>query len=134
MKQRQKTKKWRTEEVEQIREYAKQNKLELIENLVINIIAGYRKFRKSRNFFNDLSALLERPPSICKSKFQKIEEIVYLEELGISRDVYDTYLSSKRVTKSSVNYDFEQMQLRVFKRGSAQQPESKKIKMNGNFN
>ena len=89
---------WTDKEIENLKNYSIQKKDELLSNLYRNIIAGIIRFRKTPRFFKEMSLLVGRSSEQCKSKFQKLEEEIYLSALEIPEHHYRvfTWLRSRK--------------------------------------
>ena len=124
-------KKWTDKDIEIIKHYAKTNSEILRSNMIINIIAGFNRFRKPKTFFIRLGQILNKCSKLCKSKFQKLEEEIYKEELGTDDNYYDTYKWIRKLRKSQANYDFQKMNS-IFKinSGSSSSEEEDYLKNN----
>ena len=74
---------WTNEEKEMMVNYIKKHKHHLKEVLYVNIIHNQMKYRKRTMFFQEMSKYVKRDAPKCKSKFQKIEQKLYVDVLKI---------------------------------------------------
>lgn len=112
LKARTQKRNWSKKEVEFIKEYSKQNSEILISNMLINIVAGYMRFRKPKRFFVNLGTALKFSSSRCKSKFQKIEKLIYLESIGIPAEMYELFCWIRGFKAEDVFYDIWQYKMK----------------------
>jgi hypothetical protein len=120
------SKKWLENDLNIIKKYALANSEMLISNLLINIVVGHKRFRKPKYFFNKLGELLERSSHLCKSKFQKLEKMIYIDGLKIRPDYYDTFCWVRRLKKTKVDFNFERMSQKYSKDRLGQMGNEKK--------
>ena len=97
---------WTKDELCKFKEYIISNSKQLISNLIINIVVGYMRFRKSRTFFINMGLLLNRKSKLCKSKFQKIERQIYTDFLKLPKEYYDIFCQLRKQKARKVCYDF----------------------------
>ena len=99
MKKFSRGKKWTKKEVGLLENYAISQAEHLVFKFYENIISGSMEYRKNKGFFRELSKIIGKSSAQCKSKFQKIEEQIYLDLLHIPEDHYDLYLYIRNENK-----------------------------------
>lgn len=82
---------WSCQEENNMEKFILQNSSTLIDWFYINILLGNTKWRKTSKFFKNMSDLVKRSPSQCKSKFQKTEDYIYINLLGLPKLDYNIY-------------------------------------------
>ena len=82
---------WSCEEENNLEKFIMQESKTLVDFFYINILLGNTKWRKTSKFFKKMSDIIKRSPAQCKSKFQKSEEYIYINLLGISKLDYFLY-------------------------------------------
>lgn len=107
--QKSKCRKWLPEEFNQMKKYIISESQNLKSNMYINIVAGHKRFRKPRTFFIELGKIIGRSPSHCKSKFQKMENEIYLDYLKVKSEHFETFRWIRKIKSSKVDCDFKKM-------------------------
>ena len=95
-----KRQKWTPADVDRLRRYSKSRSAHLTTSMYQNILAGDMKYPRQKGFFQDMAKILRRSVPKCKSKFQKLEEQVYLETLGVPATHYDCFVWTRRRTRA----------------------------------
>lgn len=97
-------KSWNKEEIDNLKKFIKIQEKYLISNFYKNIRNGSLEIKKKSSFFREMSKYVLRSPTKCKSKFQKIEETIYIEYLKIPEDhyIYFLYLRQKKPKKKEI--------------------------------
>ena len=101
------SKTWTNEEIIKIENYTRMKSSLIISNVYINIILGYVKFRKPKDFFISLADIIGRSSKLCKSKFQKIEDDLFKNVLMFDTDTYKLFYHLKNKKPKRVYYDFK---------------------------
>lgn len=89
-------KKWSSKEILILEKYVVSNSEKLTSNLYKNIVVGHLRYAKPYGFFTEMSKLLDRSPSQCKSKFYELERELYIELLLISSVDYCLFLNIRQ--------------------------------------
>lgn len=97
---------WTPEDLAILRKYIKTNSTALHSHFLVNVVAGYMRFRKPKQFFKRLGKLLCRPSKLCKSKFQKAEKIIYTDYLRFPQTHYDLLRHLRTRSAGEVDYSF----------------------------
>ena len=107
---------WTPQEVGKIIAYARKNLQELVSNMIANIVTGFVRFRKPRWFFKTMAAIVGRPSTLCKSKFQNNEHEIYVKHLEVPEDYYLLFCRIRKNKSSQVTFDFQNFQPHFFQK------------------
>lgn len=89
-------KKWSCKDISILEKHVISNAEKLISNFYKNIIVGYIRFPKPYGFFTNLSKLVNKSVTQCKSKINEMEKELYLELLSISFIDYCLFLNIRQ--------------------------------------
>lgn len=89
---------WTPKEKERLRDFLIEHRIELISTFYKNVLCASLNHRKRDFFFKEMSKVVRRSSSQCKSKFQKQESKIYTEYLSISEThyIYFVFLRDQR--------------------------------------
>ena len=83
---------WTTNELQKMKEFIISNRTIILSNFYKNIKAGFIKFRKLSGYFIQMSRIVDRSQQRCKSKFQKMEQKIYIDYLKVPKEHYELFL------------------------------------------
>jgi hypothetical protein len=75
-----------------VEKYVMQNKDNLISNMYMNILVGYKRFAKPYGFFKKLSEQLRKPAAKSKQMYLQMEQDLFVNVLGVPKEHYDLYV------------------------------------------
>ena len=107
MKNRKKNIRWESKDLEKLKQFIQTNSEDLISNMLVNIVVGYKRFRKPRNFFVKMGTYLTRESQLCKSKFQKLEHLIYTDFMKVPEEHYNLFRHIRKLKPAEVNYNFD---------------------------
>ena len=94
--------KWTPKQVGTITEYSKSRSEHLTALMYTNILAGKMQFAKQSGFFKALSRKTKKSITKCKSKFQKMEQQLYLGALGVPEAHYRCFVWVRKRTRADL--------------------------------
>lgn len=103
MYQRKRKREWTDLEVSRLKRFVKESKIDILNQFYRNLVDGYCSQRRKKGFFENMSQFVKRPSTDCKSKFQKMEEKLYLRTLEIPKNHFLAFKNknkTKQIQKS----------------------------------
>lgn len=82
---------WKSEDVRKIKAFVQSQAKVLVPVFYHNILLGEIKIRKPKGFFKQMGEFLGRSGRQCKSKFQKLEERIYVEFLKVPEEDFSVF-------------------------------------------